>query len=166
MSIYIRGKIYKCEVNKPIDIHIPEYNILISDTILGEGVSIWSNVNIYGAKIGKGAKIGAFVEIRKDVVQIPYVDPSNETIYHQYTIRTSNRDELRQYLTKKGIGTGIHYPMPFYFQKAFKYLSYKEGAFPEAEKASKEVLSLPIHQDLTDEEIAYVITTIRQFFKK
>jgi len=68
VSIYIRGKIYKCEVNKPIDIHIPEYNILISDTILGEGVSIWSNVNIYGAKIGKEAKIGAFVEIRKDVL--------------------------------------------------------------------------------------------------
>ena len=68
MSIYVRGKPYKCENDKPVNIHIPEYNIIISDTILGKDVNIWSNVNIYGARIGKEAKIGAFVEIRKDVV--------------------------------------------------------------------------------------------------
>ena len=68
MSIYVRGKLYKCIVNEPVDIHIPEYNIVITDTILGEGVNIWSNVNIYGAIIGKESKIGAFVEIRKDAV--------------------------------------------------------------------------------------------------
>ncbi|MBA7621037.1 dTDP-3-amino-3,4,6-trideoxy-alpha-D-glucose transaminase [subsurface metagenome] len=102
----------------------------------------------------------------RNVIQIPYIDPINQTIYHQYTIRTSNRDELRQYLTEKGIGTGIHYPMPIHFQKVFKYLGHKEGYFPVAEKASKEVLSLPIHQDLTDEEITYVIDSIREYFSK
>lgn len=103
-------------------------------------------------------------EALKDVVQIPFVEPDNVTIYHQYTIRTPKRDGLRQYLTEKGVGTAIHYPQPLHFQEALKYLGYKEGDFPEAEKAAKEVLSLPIHNTLTDEEVEYVITTIKKFF--
>lgn len=102
----------------------------------------------------------------KDSAQIPYIAPDNETVYHQYTIRTSRRDELKQYLTKKDIGTAIHYPIPLHLQKAFDYLNYKDGDFPEAEKASNEVLSLPIHPDLTNEEIDYVVFTINEFFSK
>ncbi|MCK4396243.1 DegT/DnrJ/EryC1/StrS family aminotransferase [candidate division WOR-3 bacterium] len=102
----------------------------------------------------------------KDIVQIPYVEPDNVTIYHQYTIRTPKRDELKEFLTEKAIGTAIHYPLPLHFQKAFKYLGYKEGDLPEAEKATKEVLSLPIHHTLTDGEVNYVISTIRSFFGK
>ncbi len=68
MSIYVRGKLYECEMDKPVTITIPKFNIIISDSFLGKGVNIWSNVNIYGATIGKESKIGAFVEIRKDVV--------------------------------------------------------------------------------------------------
>lgn len=65
--INIRGKKKKIQTNKPQNILIPEYNIVVKDTVLGEGVTIWSNVNIYGAKIGENTKIGAFVEIRKGV---------------------------------------------------------------------------------------------------
>lgn len=68
MSILVRGKKYECSAKEPVDIIIPEYNIVITGTILGEGVNIWSNVNIYGARIGNEVKIGAFCEIRKDVV--------------------------------------------------------------------------------------------------
>jgi len=68
VSIIVRGKSYECKEDKPVSIHIPEYNIIISDTYLGKDVAIWSNVNIYGAKIGAESKIGSFVEIRKDVV--------------------------------------------------------------------------------------------------
>lgn len=102
----------------------------------------------------------------KDVVQIPYIEPDNEAIYHQYTIRTSKRNELRQYLTEKDIDTAIHYPLPLHFQEALKYLGYKEGDFPESEKAAKEVLSLPVHHTLNEEEINYVISTIKNFFEK
>jgi len=102
----------------------------------------------------------------KAVVEIPYINKDCETVWHQYTIRTSRRDQLQQFLKEKGIGTAIHYPTPLHLQPAFKYLSYKEGDFPEAEKAAAEVLSLPIQQDLTDEEVDYVIDTIKQFFKK
>ena len=102
----------------------------------------------------------------KDLVDIPYVDEECETVYHQYTIRTPRRDQLKQFLNEGGIGTAVHYPTPMHLQPAFKYLGYKEGDFPEAEKAANEVLSLPIQQDLSDEEVNYVIDTIKQFFKK
>lgn len=102
----------------------------------------------------------------KNSVKIPYITPGNETVYHQYTIRTSRRDELKQYLMEKTIGTAIHYPIPLHLQKAFDYLGYKEGDFPESEKAAKEVLSLPIHSDLTSEEVDYVVFTINEFFTK
>jgi acetyltransferase-like isoleucine patch superfamily enzyme len=65
--IFIRGKPREIEVGKPVDVLIPEYNIIITDTQFERGVSIWSNVNIYGAYIGENTKIGAFVEIRKGV---------------------------------------------------------------------------------------------------
>jgi dTDP-4-amino-4,6-dideoxygalactose transaminase len=103
-------------------------------------------------------------EALKDVVVTPKISEGNETIYHQYTIRTNRRDELKGFLKEKGIDTAIHYPMPLHLQPAFKYLGYKEGDFPEAEKAAREVLSLPIQQDLTDDEITHVIENIRDFF--
>ncbi len=102
----------------------------------------------------------------KDVVQVPYIHPDNETVYHQYTIRTPRRDGLRQYLTDKGISTAIHYPMPLHLQEAFEYLGYKEGDFPEAEKAAREVMSLPIQHIITDEEVDYVISSVRNYFDK
>lgn len=66
-TIFVRGRAHRVTGDQPVTLHIPEYNILITDTLLGEGVSLWSNVNIYGAEIGAEAKIGAFVEIRKGV---------------------------------------------------------------------------------------------------
>jgi UDP-2-acetamido-3-amino-2,3-dideoxy-glucuronate N-acetyltransferase len=66
-SIKIRGEKRQVDTGRPQDLVVPEYNIVISNSILGEGVTIWSNVNIYGAEIGENTKIGAFVEIRKGV---------------------------------------------------------------------------------------------------
>ncbi len=100
----------------------------------------------------------------KEIVEVPYIEPDNESIYHQYTIRIQKRDELREFLSKKEIGSAIHYPLPLHFQKAFAYLNYKEGDFPKSEKAAKEVLSLPIQNTLTDEEVNYVISSIKEFF--
>ncbi len=67
MYIYIRGEKYNIEAGKSTDIHIPDYNIIVSNTVFGQGVVIWSNVNIYGAYIGENTKIGSFVEIRSGV---------------------------------------------------------------------------------------------------
>jgi dTDP-4-amino-4,6-dideoxygalactose transaminase len=116
---------------------------------------------------GKRRKIAEkYDEGLKDVVVIPKINEDNEVIYHQYTVRTNRRDQLKEFLKEKGIDTAIHYPAPLHLQPAFKYLGYKEGDFPEAEKASREVLSLPIQQDLTDDEVQYVIKCIRTFFNK
>ncbi|MCX8028564.1 MAG: DegT/DnrJ/EryC1/StrS family aminotransferase [Brevinematales bacterium] len=102
----------------------------------------------------------------KELLFTPRSTDSSKHIYHQYTIRIPNyRDKLREYLTGKGIGTEIYYPLPLHLQKCFSELGYKEGDLPNTEKASKEVLSLPIFPGLTDEEIDYVVQTIMDFFR-
>ena len=102
----------------------------------------------------------------KDLMQIPFVHEYNVSVYHQYTIRTRKRDALRDFLTQKNIGTSVHYPLGLHQQKAFEYLGYREGDYPETEKAAQEVLSLPIQQDLSDEEVDYVIAVIKEFFSR
>ncbi len=102
----------------------------------------------------------------KDIVRVPIERNGNYHIYHQYSIRTDRRDDLKNYLNENGIGTAIHYPIPLHLQPAFSYLGYREGDFPEAEKAAKEVLSLPVFPELTEEEKTYVVEKIREFFEK
>ncbi len=102
----------------------------------------------------------------KDVVRVPREKEGNYHIYHQYSIRTEKRDELRNFLNERGIGTAIHYPIPLHLQPAFSYLGYKEGDFPEAEKAAREVLSLPVFPELTEDEKNYVVEKIKEFFRR
>lgn len=101
----------------------------------------------------------------KEFVRVPEVDAGNEHIYHQYTIRTDRRDELNEFLNKKGIMTQVHYPIPLHLQPALAYLGYKKGDFPVAERAAKEVLSLPIFPELTELEIEYIVSSVKEFFR-
>jgi len=75
------------------------------------------------------------------------------------------RDELIKYLAEKGIEAKIHYPIPIHLQKASEYLGYKEGDFPLCEAQAKSIITLPVHQHLSDDEIAYVIDNIRKFYQ-
>lgn len=86
-------------------------------------------------------------------------------IYNQYVIRTKKRDELKAYLTEKGIGNAIYYPLSLHQQKCFEYLGYHQGSFPESEKAAKESLAIPIYPDLTDEQKTFVAKTINSFYE-
>ena len=97
-------------------------------------------------------------------VKVPSVDAANESIFNQYTIRATRRDELQAYLKGKGIGTSIYYPLPLHLQPCFAYLGYREGQLPESERAAKEVLSLPIYPELTSAQLDEVIGTVRAFF--
>lgn len=85
-------------------------------------------------------------------------------VYYMYVIKTPRRDELKKFLEKKGIGCGIHYPIPLHLQPAYCHLGFKEGDYPFAEKISKQILSIPMYPELTEEQISYVIDSINEFF--
>jgi len=97
-------------------------------------------------------------------LKTPVVDPRNESIFNQYTIRAQRRDDLQAHLKKREIGTSVYYPLPLHLQPCFAYLGYKEGAFPESERAAKEVLSLPIYPELTHGQLDEVVSAIRDFY--
>ena len=97
---------------------------------------------------------------------LPVKEKSAKHVFHLYVIRGKNRDKLKLYLKKRGIMTEIHYPIPLHLQKAFKYLGYKKGDFPSAEKVSREILSLPIFPNLMNKEIKRICNNIRYFYGK
>ncbi len=97
-------------------------------------------------------------------VRTPVIAPENESIFNQYTIRVPRRDDLAQHLKSRGIGSAIYYPLPLHLQPCFAYLGYKAGQLPESERASREVLSLPIYPELTRGQLDEVVAAVREFF--
>lgn len=85
-------------------------------------------------------------------------------IYHQFVVRCADRDTLQNHLTKRGIGTEVYYPIPLHLQKCFANLGYKEGDFPHAEAAAREVLALPIYPELSEQQQHYVVDEIKAFY--
>ncbi|AMW05095.1 DegT/DnrJ/EryC1/StrS family aminotransferase [Gemmatimonas phototrophica] len=104
----------------------------------------------------------AFADVPE--VGTPFVDPANTSIYNQYTIRVGQRDALQAHLKEQGIGSNVYYPLPLHLQPCFAYLGYNEGQCPEAERAAREVLSLPVFPELTTAQLDEVIAAVRGFF--
>lgn len=98
-------------------------------------------------------------------VTTPSVRDYNYHIYHQYTILAERRDELKDYLKSREIGSEIYYPLPMHLQECFKDLGYKKGDMPVAEKAAEMALSLPIFPELTGQEQEYIVQAIKEFYK-
>lgn len=117
----------------------------------------WNNERIKNAQL--------YSEKLKNVSQVktPTYESHSKHIFHQFTLRVENRDGLQKFLSEKGIPTAIHYPIPLHLQPAFRGFA-EEGSLPEAEKAAKEVLSLPMHPDLTEDEINYISNSIKEFY--
>jgi len=89
-------------------------------------------------------------------VQLPTEMPWARHVYHVYTLRAGDRDGVQASLQAQGIQTAVHYALPAHLQPAYADLGYARGAFPESEKAAKEVLSLPIYPEMTEEQIQRV----------
>lgn len=101
----------------------------------------------------------------------PKVSPDRTHVYHQYTIRVTqessvSRDILKRKLDEIGIGTGIYYPQPLHFYKHVNYVGYTRGSFPEAERAATEVLSLPVHPKVTEKQVSFIATSIREIINE
>ncbi len=108
-----------------------------------------------------------YTKVFADVPQVrpPVIDPANEHIFHQYTLRVERRDKLQEHLKKEGIGHAVYYPIPLHRQPCFAQLGYKEGSLPEAERASREAISLPIYPELTRTQLDRVVDAIRGFYR-
>lgn len=118
-------------------------------------------------RLEKAIYYTAFLSKISDIVP-PHIAPHRSHIFHQYTIRVKSgkRDKLKKYLKERGIPAMVYYPLPLHLQPAFKYLRYKKGDFPEAEKASREVLSIPIYPELSQKEQNFIIKKIKEFYEK
>jgi UDP-2-acetamido-2-deoxy-ribo-hexuluronate aminotransferase len=117
----------------------------------------------FNSEIEARYRIGnRYSELLKEYCTVPHVSPGNTHNYHQYTIRVQDRDQVVKFLHSKGIPTAIHYPKCMHEQPAFHYLGYRHNSFPEAEKASREVLSLPMHPWLTEEEQDLVVEAVKE----
>jgi dTDP-4-amino-4,6-dideoxygalactose transaminase len=89
---------------------------------------------------------------------------SSTHVYHLFIVETEERDAMRDFLTERGIQTGVHYPIPIHLQEAYDDLRLRPGAFPHAERLAQETLSLPMYPELTEEQIGSVTDAIREFF--
>jgi dTDP-4-amino-4,6-dideoxygalactose transaminase len=84
-------------------------------------------------------------------------------VYHLYVIRTPKRDELRAWLETKGVGTGMHYPIPIHLQEAWRQYGGGDYSLPITERITKEIISLPMYPELSHDEVRYVCDCIREF---
>ena len=102
-------------------------------------------------------------EINNKKIELPRIREGATHIWHQFVVHCKERDELIKYLDEKEIGTIIHYPIPPHLSEAYQYLGLREGALPITEQYAKEVLSIPLYNGMTKEELDYVIEAINQF---
>lgn len=101
--------------------------------------------------------------IKNNLIELPLVSTGTANVWHQFVVRCKERDRLKDYLQKQGIDTIIHYPIPPHLAEAYKNLGMKEGDLPVTEELARTVLSLPMYNGMTKEEIDYVIETINGF---
>jgi dTDP-4-amino-4,6-dideoxygalactose transaminase len=97
-------------------------------------------------------------------LRLQQVAAKSTHVYHLFVVETDHRDALREYLTGRGILTGIHYPVPIHLQKAYSELGLTPGAFPTSERLARQTLSLPMYPELTSDQIEFTTSTIRAFF--
>jgi dTDP-4-amino-4,6-dideoxygalactose transaminase len=99
-------------------------------------------------------------------ITVPPRRPGVRQVFHTYVVQAESRDRLREFLESRGVETKIHYPIPIHLQKVAEGLGYKRGAFPVCEAQSERIVSLPVHEYLTEAEQQYVVDRIREFYRR
>lgn len=127
-------------------------------TVKSKYIANWTkkrqqNANIYNRLLSNNANI-----------VIPHISDKAKPVFHLYVIQAKRRDDLQEYLKDNGISCGVHYPIPLHLQPALKYLGYKAGDFPITEEVSKNIISLPMYPELTEDQIITVCNTIDKFY--
>ena len=102
-------------------------------------------------------------KIKNDRIKLPLIQKEAEPVWHQYVIRTCQRECLIDFLKRNGIHTLVHYPIPPHLSEAYSYLGIKEGQLPITEQYARQVLSLPLYDGMSDEEVEYVIQVINRY---
>lgn len=121
----------------------------------------WSNARAQKAQTYSHLLEGARLKFKLDP---PFIKTESRHIFHQYVVRVpGHRDALMEHLKARDIATKVYYPIPLHRQECFSYLGYKEGEFPEAEKAARETFALPLFPELTQEQQEYVVNSIQDF---
>ncbi|HWR91656.1 MAG TPA: DegT/DnrJ/EryC1/StrS family aminotransferase [Desulfobacterales bacterium] len=87
-----------------------------------------------------------------------------QSVFHLYVIRVDDRDGLQDFLSERGVGTGLHYPLPLHLQKAYAHMGLRKGDFPVSERTAERLLSLPMYAELTRERVEYVVDCIKDYF--
>lgn len=119
----------------------------------------------YGELLVERGKIARkyLEKINNPLVELPSIRDSAEHVWHLFVIKVEKRQRFQEYLLEKGISTQIHYPIPPHLSEAYKYLGHRLGDYPITEKYSETVISLPLYEGMTDEEIDYIIETINRY---
>ncbi|HTE66327.1 MAG TPA: DegT/DnrJ/EryC1/StrS family aminotransferase, partial [Candidatus Binatia bacterium] len=133
------------------------YNFRMTDIHASIGLAQLSKL---AASNARRREIAARYDTELDGVITPAVQPGVTHVYHQYTIRVARRDEFADRLRERGVGTGIYYPIPVHRQKPFQVLGYGDQQFPVTERLTEQVVSIPVHPSLTDDEVSTVIEAV------
>ena len=120
----------------------------------------WNNLRRHHA--------AAYTSLLSNLKQVitPQEAPHSYHVYHQYVIQAQRRDKLQAFLSRQGIHTGIHYPIPIHLQPAYRHLGKSRGAYPVAERLAKTILSLPMFPELKTSQIHYICTAIAKFYHR
>jgi dTDP-4-amino-4,6-dideoxygalactose transaminase len=122
------------------------------------------HIDEYNGRRRKIAEV--YSSVLQGIVKCPATKDDRTHVYHQYTVRSSQRDMIAQALQENSVSSVIYYPLPMHLQEAFTFLGYTEGDFPESEAAAKEVISLPIYPELSTETATFIAETIVKTLKK
>ncbi len=149
------------------DVQIFGYNSRLDSLQAVVGNHLIKDVDwITATRITWANRIDAGLADLSEYITIPERKPNRRYVYHLYMLMVQNRDGLLEYLQQNEIEAKVHYPIPLHLQEAAKDLGYKKGDFPVTEVQAESIITLPVHQHLTQEQIDYMIEMIHTFYQK